>query len=50
MLFSTLSSDEFSVVDIKQGDMVLAISQSGETMIQKLRWYTPKNVEQKRPP
>ena len=29
--FSALSSDEFSVVDIKKGDMVLAISQSGET-------------------
>ena len=29
--YSALSSDEFSVVDIKRGDMVLAISQSGET-------------------
>ena len=29
--YSALSSDEFSVVDIKKGDMVLAISQSGET-------------------
>ena len=29
--YSALSSDEFSVVDIKQGDMVLAFSQSGET-------------------
>ena len=29
--YPALSSDEFSVVDIKQGDMVLAISQSGET-------------------
>ncbi len=29
--YSALSSDEFSVVDIHKGDMVLAISQSGET-------------------
>ncbi len=29
--YSALSSDEFSVIDIKKGDMVLAISQSGET-------------------
>ena len=29
--YSALSSDEFSVVEIKRGDMVLAISQSGET-------------------
>ncbi len=29
--YSALSSDEFSVVNIKRGDMVLAISQSGET-------------------
>ncbi len=29
--YSALSSDEFPVVNIKQGDMVLAISQSGET-------------------
>ena len=46
--YSALSSDEFSVVDIKKGDMVLAISQSGvKHMILKLLWSTPKKVVRK---